>query len=145
MKRFLVALVVGAVLVGAGAPMATAERSWRWDECRFRNYSGGPSFNATEIEMTVRCGVWHWEVSGGASKALAVMRCESGGGQFATSPGGHQGLFQFAPSTFLGTYNRWEAQWERWNVRRNAYNARANILLAMKKAHHDGWGAWSCA
>lgn len=145
MQRALLVLVVGAVLLMTTAAPATASRSWRWDECRFRNYSGGPSFNHDEVELLVRCAVSHYPVSGGDAKALAVMYCESGGGPYAYNPAGYYGLFQFAAGTFNGTYDRWSAQWRRWDVQPNWFNARSNALLAIHKAHSDGWGAWSCA
>ena len=142
MRRALLALVVGAVLIMATVIPAAA-RSWRWDECRFRNYSGGAGFNRTEITLLVRCGARAFPVPGGPSKALAVMDCESSGSQFAGTT--HIGLFQFAPSTFDSVMDRWSGLWHRWGVKPDPWNARSNALAAIRKASADGWGAWSCA
>jgi hypothetical protein len=139
-------LVVGAVLLTTTVASASnVGLEWREKQCRYRNYSGGPAFNRDEIILTIRCGVQHWPVYGGATKAIDVAECESGLGQFATSAGGHQGVYQFAPSTFSGVMGRWSQLWNRWHVRRDAYNARSNILGAIRKASADGWGAWGCA
>lgn len=91
-------------------------------------------------EALIRCAVERWAVPGGAEKALAVARCESGLWYLSGKGSAHVGIYQH--SVYY------------WPDRAAAYgfagfdplNGRANIMVAIQYAHDHGWGAWSgCA
>lgn len=143
MKRTLLALVAGAVLLTATPATAHHQQGeWRWQECRFRSLVGSPTeWSREEMYLVLRCGVHYWPVPGGYSFAWDVADCESGWGPRAGTS--HLGIYQFAPSTFAGVHHRWPDLWRRMGVPPDIYNPRSNILYAIRKASADGWGAWS--
>ena len=69
--------------------------------------------------------------------ALRVMRCESGGNEFANNPSGASGLFQFMPSTWEWVMDE-EYPGSVWDGMRNIEAA-----AILSKGGTD-WSHWSC-
>lgn len=69
--------------------------------------------------------------------ALRVMRCESGGNEFAKNPSGASGLFQFMPSTWEWVMDE-EYPGSVWDGMRNIEAA-----AILSKGGTD-WSHWSC-
>lgn len=109
------------------------------------------TWSERKIKGLIRCAVRRWSVPGGAAKAIAVARCESGLWPWAVG-GDNLGLYQHKDDYWFGrvdTFLRPEwfnlRQWERLQTRRSgAFIARANVLVSIRMAHRAGWGAWAC-
>lgn len=111
---------------------------------------------ARKVRALIRCAAARWDVPGGAEKAIAVARCESGLWPWARG-GSSLGVYQHVDRYWQLRVRTWlrerwfsSRQWER--IDRDAtvhpgaaYLARANVLVAIRMAHASGWGAWSCA
>lgn len=125
------------------------ERDWRSEQCRYRNLEGGPGWSTYEVELTIRCAVRHWSVEGGAEKALAVARCESGLNELAHNAGGCNGsgcggVFQQHLRYWDGRFIALAPPW--WGLRSGVFNGRSNVVVSIKMAHARGWYAdWACA
>ena len=161
MRRTLTLVLAAALSLGAVGVQAqtlarlerkaglhlTERNERRLKECRFRHFEKPyRSFSDREIKITVRCAVAHWSVPGGIDKALQVGHCESGYNEYAANAySSASGVFQFLDSTWSSTYSRFRELARRWSLRSSVFNGRSNVVMAVKKAHVDGWGAWSCA
>jgi len=101
------------------------------------------------IRRLIRCAARRWPVPGGPEAALEVARCESGFRPDAYADGD--------AGAYAGVYQHRLAYWPArarsllrpaWFGGRavpSAYNARANVVVAVRMAHASGWGAWACA
>lgn len=169
MKRFLLVLVAGAVLVGAGAPSATADNDWaefahdlketrravrladaaldaggwRQDECRFQSLMR-PTWTPLEEQLAAECAIHKWPVYGGYQLFYAVADCESGWNRLASNAGRYVGLFQHAAAYWQGRVAAAQPDWgkalsPRWQ------NSRTQIVVTARMVHDSGWGPWSCA
>jgi len=129
------ALVVALMLSAPAAPAQAAARksTVAWSLCRIDWRDG-----TREVKRLIRCSTRKWRVPGGATKALAVARCESGFDPSAYGSG-NAGVFQQAVQYWPGRAE--EYGFPGWSV----YKGRANVMVSIKMAHRDGWGAWSCA
>ena len=128
------ALVVAILLSAPSAPAQAARRSTvAWSLCRIDWRDG-----TREVKRLIRCATRKWRIPGGATKALAVARCESGFDPSAYGSG-NAGVFQQAVPYWPGRAK--EYGFPGWSV----YNGRANVIVSIRMAHRDGWGAWSCA
>lgn len=166
MRRFVVAALTLTLLVGgqgegrqAGARTrqahlgtaggGSANQDWRGEQCRYRNLEGGPGWSAYEVELTIRCAVRHWTVDGGAEKALAVARCESGLDELAYNATGCNGygcggVFQQHLRYWDGRFAVLAPPW--WGLRPGIFNGRSNTIVSIRMAHAAGWYAdWACA
>jgi hypothetical protein len=133
-------LAMIAVVLGLLVLATDAHAGWRRQTCRF---SHGDGFSTEEVRRTIRCGTAHFTVAGGYPKALDVAMCESGLNEWAYSNGNY-GVFQLRYwSSRRDAYNR--AVGDRLDVKPPWWNARANVLVAVRYAHLYGWSAWSCA
>jgi hypothetical protein len=127
------------------------------DEDRYRvRPAMGHEEVARRVRALIRCATERWSVPGGPAKALAVAECESGFWPWANG-NGNLGVYQHRDRYWQGRVRsllreRWFSAraWSR--IDRDAtvhpgaaYLARANVLVAIRMAHRDGWGAWSCA
>lgn len=63
-----------------------------------------------------------------------VPHCESTWNPYARSPGGHMGLFQFAPGTWAGLRY----------ARRSAYQAKWAALAAAQMVRLGRTSEWAC-
>lgn len=143
--RWLVAVTVAASMV-AGAPTFTTAHAAHHNgnrktvECRT---SDGNGWSDRDVRQGIKCAVGHFSVKGGKSKALSVAKCESHFDEhnyFA----GHYGVYQFLRSTFNSAISHMHTLVRRFDLKKRIYNARTNILVAIKLAHHS-WRPWSCA
>jgi hypothetical protein len=146
MRRSLVALVVGAVLVMATGT-AAAKQNVRIDremdrECRFQ-WVDKAAWSSREERLTSICAIGRWDVSGGYPKFYAVGACESGWGRFASNGGRYLGLFQHAASSWFGRVNHFEPRG--WDLAPSWTNSRSQIVVTARMVHVGGWGPWSCA
>ena len=143
MRRILLVLVAGTILLGAGAPNATAD-GWRQDECRFQSLHQA-TWTAREERLTAKCAIDHWSVPGGYAKLYSVGDCESGWNRFANNAGRYLGLFQHSESYWQDRVNAYEpTAWEK-GLSERWTNSRTQIIVTARMAHRDGWGPWRCA
>ena len=91
------------------------------------------------VKQLIRCAARRWHVSGGPDKALGVARCESHFHPKAYNSGGYAGVFQQSTKYWPGRADTFG--FPDWSV----YNGRANVIVSVRMAHRNGWGAWSCA
>ncbi|HZP91125.1 MAG TPA: hypothetical protein VFC04_09050 [Actinomycetota bacterium] len=92
-----------------------------------------------QIKRLIGCAAHRWKVRGGAAKAIDVASCESGLNPKAYNPGGYAGVFQ--QST-----RYWPERATSYGLpKRSVFNGRANVIVSIRMAHDDGWGAWGCA
>jgi soluble lytic murein transglycosylase-like protein len=63
-----------------------------------------------------------------------LMLIESGGSATVVGPGGYYGLFQYAPSTWKGSWNPWRAS----GITNGAAQIKATAL-AIRQGHGHGW------
>lgn len=104
------------------------------DGCNF-DWRAGPA----QVEKLIRCAVDRWSVPGGADKAVAVARCESGMNPYREGSG-VGGVFQHSLRYWPDRATRFG--FDGWSV----YNGRANVMVAIQYAHLYGWSAWGgCA
>lgn len=141
MKAVVAVGMVAALLAPAGAeaggrrgPCAVPwQRAWREE--------GDPS----GVRRLIRCAAALWAVPGGAERALEVARCESGLRPDAYG-GGNAGVFQHRVVYWRRRALRFLRPAWFGGVRvPSPYNARANVIVAIRMAHAGGWGPWACA
>lgn len=147
MKRVLMALVAGAVLVGATAPMAIAgqreriHREMRSD-CQFDFITSRP-WSPWEETLTARCLTAKWPVPGGYPQLSSVISCESGWYRFASNGGSYLGLGQHAASAWPYRVRSYEPAG--WDLKPAWWNPRSNLTVTVRMAHSGGWSPWTCA
>ena len=149
MTRILTALVAGAILLGAAAPIATAQphrfqREMKTD-CQF-DYLDSAAWTHREELVTARCLVQHFPVSGGLPKLDSVIDCESHWNRFVVGGAGdnYVGLGQHDSGSWSYRVNAYEPA--HWNLKSPWWNARSNLTVTVRMAHSSGWGAWAgCA
>jgi hypothetical protein len=98
--------------------------------------------NVEPIKRIIRCAVFKWPVPGGSAKALSVARCESGFRPNALGFG-NGGVYQHRLPYWAGRYEALTLR--RWHLWPSVYNGRTNVIVSIRMAHAQGWGAWSCA
>lgn len=111
---------------------------------RYCRTSNGNGWSVRDVKQLIRCAARKWRVSGGIRKALSVARCESGFDEH-NYYAGHYGVYQFLRSTFDSAISHMKKLIRRFNLHRNIWNARMNVIAAIKLVHGGGWGPWSCA
>ncbi len=114
------------------------------ETCRYSRSDGRRGWTAREIEYTIRCAVRRWPVYGGAAKAIAVARCESGLNERAISSSGtFRGVYQQHAGYWPGRYHVFAP--DRFDLRPSVFNGRTNVVVSVRMAHVGGWSPWSCA
>lgn len=99
------------------------------------------------VAEIIRCAVRRWPVPGGATKALAVARCESGLRPDAVG-GDNLGTFQHKARYWRDRAKRYlRPSWDVRPWRVSAFNGWANVIVSIRMAHdrNIGWWPWSCA
>ena len=112
--------------------------------CRFQYWDGKRNWTQDEVRYTIRCAVVRWSVPGGLPLALCIARRESGFQQFAANPySSASGVYQFVDGTWAGQIAG-RAQFVRdQNLGRSVWNARSNVLIAIRYAHMSwSWAPW---
>jgi len=142
MRRVLTTALTLCLLIGITERAGAETRRHR--ECRYQSLEQA-SWTDPEVRKSIRCAAEHWRVPGGTDKALDVARCESGFEADARGPGTSAAVYQFIRSTWDHTVARFRELRRRWDIGTNVFNGRANVVMAIRKAHVDGWSAWACA
>jgi hypothetical protein len=142
--RKLLAVATAAVLILVAVPANADVDKWRMQECRFARLDGQGGWAQREVVLTIQCSVAKWSVSGGADFATSVAACESGLRADAWNPGGYAGVFQHAVRYWPGRLRSLAPAWDK-PLASSPFNARSNVVVAIKMAHAGGWGPWSCA
>jgi hypothetical protein len=132
MKRALIAAIVAATLI------ATPAHAEGKGPCRIavhhRTY-------VHDVRHLIWCSVhFYGGVPGGVRYADYIAERESGYWPFAVSPTGCMGIYQWAPSTWAHLVSAWPVM-NRW-LGTDPYNARSNVLRAIRTAHETGWSPW---
>ncbi len=89
-----------------------------------------------QVKQLIKCSARHWDVPGGAVKALSIAYRESRYDPDAYNPSGALGIYQHMRSYWPGRARKYG--FPRWS----AFNARANIIVTMRMVKAGGWGPW---
>lgn len=142
MRRLLTAALAATLVLGA----APSEAHHRPGPCaRDRHHWYRPwieHHDVDPIKRIIRCAARRWTVPGGPTFALAVARCESGFRPDAYG-NGNGGVYQHRLTYWPGRYDAYAR--DRWRLYPSVYNGRTNVIVSIRMAHRQGWGAWSCA
>jgi len=114
---------------------------WRWETCRFARYDDRPGHSPDEVRLTLRCAARRWDAP--LDLAFRIVGCESGfdaASQNSRSSAG--GVWQAIDSTWASWKARYSLFMERWSLRGEKYNGRANGLLGFRILSEDGTGPW---
>lgn len=149
MTAAIAALLTAGAIAGHQATAETrpgdsrADAKWRSSECRYGGLDKG-GWTYREVRLTIECAVARWSVYGGLSKALSVAECESGLNAQASNGGAYLGVYQHSARYWPARQNALNPPaWDK-AIAESAFNARANVVVAIRMAHGSGWGAWSC-
>jgi hypothetical protein len=147
MRRVLAVALVTAIALGAIATgPAQARSDFREREIRYARWDGEPRWSTPEVTLAIRTAVRRWPVVGGLVRALAVARCESGSDLLAPAePGGYSGTFQQSERYWDGRHEAYEPRHWRKPLPESAGNPRANVVVSIRMAHANGWGAWDAS
>jgi hypothetical protein len=104
--------------------MPTAEKDWR-------------------VVRIMSCATERWSVPGGTSYALGIAWRESHYDPFAWNDSGCGGVMQHMLRYWPARVRAYlEPSWFRSWPNVSIFNARANIIVAVRMAHDSGWDAW---
>lgn len=161
MRRAIVTALTAALLTaGAGGPPGNAAEArladspasgrsqaneWRSRECRFARLDGHGGWVQREVIATIGCAVARWPVAGGVGFAIEVAACESGLRANASNGGRYLGVYQHAASAWPWRVNHYTPKAWGKSLHPSAFNARSNVIVAIRMAHGGGWSPWSCA
>jgi hypothetical protein len=137
------AVLAAALMLSLTPSGARADGEWRQEQCRYQSVNGDPGWSHTEVAETIQCAVRHWPVDGGYDKALSVATCESGLNPLAYNSGGYAGVYQHDVGYWPMRFDSLSPQW--WGLSPSVYNARSNVVIAIRYASMYDWSAWSCA
>lgn len=142
--RRLLSLALGLTLLMSAPQVAEAHHGWRWQECRFARFEGGGGFTINEVQTTISCAVSRWDVPGGVTAAKCIAAHESGYNEENLNvSSGAAGVYQFLRSTWASVVHNQVGIFRRWNLRQSVFNARANIIAAIRIAHMGSWSPWT--
>lgn len=123
------------------SPPANARAFGKLDRaCRLQLLDGHEGWSVKEVKLTISCAVHRWPVPGGLDKALDIAYRESRFHQFAESYTHCRGIYQWAPSTWTSVLHDFPPLYA--VLGHNVYNARSNVLYAIKYAHNRSWAPW---
>lgn len=135
MKRIGLAIVLALALTNIG----TAHAKTPLDRaCRFQYLDGHAHWSVKEVKATIRCSVKRWPVS--LDTAMYIANRESGYHQFAYNASGCSGVYQWARGTWASVLHDYPPLYK--VLGHNVFNARSNVMYAVKYAHTRGWGPW---
>jgi hypothetical protein len=134
-------LLASALWLTAGN--STAEVSdWRWNRCRFQGVNHLENWTEYEVHLTIHCAVRKFPTSHDTADYVADR--ESGMGYNATnSSSGACGIYQHLPRYWPDRVDSFRQARPAWRLKRGCYNARSNVLVAIRMASTGGWGPWS--
>jgi len=146
LSGFATILLVLALLAVGLTPMSAAAvgraGSWRMETCRYARFDGHPHWTEHEIRLAIACAAQHFPVPGGPSYALCICEHESSFYPHA-SAGTYKGLFQLSDGEFGYSWQQRADLWRDWNLRRDIFNPRSNLLVGISRAHDLDWGGWT--
>jgi len=155
MKKYLAAILATLAIAVATPAHAVQGRfvgSHQTPSCHFRYLDGNPAFSKDEVRYTIRCAVRRWPVPGGyyngiylsgLDLALAIARRESGFNWYAANPtSSASGVYQFVSGTWSGQVSGRAELFNKQELNRSVFNARSNVMVAIRYAHGAGWGPW---
>lgn len=141
MRRALTAALLASLLIAA-APTTAHAHGDRWTHCRYKTqYAPYDAWNRIEVKHTILCALSHWPAN--TSETLYIAQRESGMTALATN------AYSGACGTFQSLQSLWPARvtWLRhvtgWHVDPSCWNARTNVLWAVRYQHAYGYGPWS--
>jgi hypothetical protein len=140
LKRFLAVLFVAVSLMAISpSAQASSTAAWRWKECRFQTYDGKDGWSKLEVRKTINCAEYKFPSS--LTIALEVAERESGFYQYADNPYSFaSGVYQFISSTWQSLrHNHLKQFAKRWEISPSVWNARANVMIAVRWANIAGW------
>lgn len=106
--------------------------------CRFDGLQHA-KWTVLEVKKTIHCVVSKWPVPGGYLKAAAIAYRESKFAWWAYNPSGACGIYQHLMSYWPGRENTYD---KNLGLGESCYNARSNIIVAVRMVHASGWGPW---
>lgn len=143
-KRLVHIITVLTIIMATLSTTPANATAWRWDHCRFQYVNGAAGWSVTEVRSTIRCAVQRYGVPGGLSRANYIAYRESRFHQYAdNSYSSASGIFQWVDSTWSSVRSSMGLWWNgHWNLRDSVWNARSNVLAAIRYAHKYSWGPW---
>ena len=139
--RFLtLGLALSIALTLQGAPAHAQDRQSLDQSCRFQHDDGRAGWSTDEVQRTIRCAVRRWPVPGGVDYALYIANRESGFHQYAYNPSGCSGVYQWAGGTWASVLDDFPTLYR--VLSHSVWNARSNVMYAVKYAHNRSWGPW---
>ena len=95
----------------------------------------------SKMRRLIRCATGHWEVRGGARRAICVADAESNLDPRAESADGDfLGLYQHLATAWPDRYDNWTRR--AWDLNRNALSGRSNTIVTIRMVNANGWGPW---
>lgn len=141
LRRGLAAAALAAMLLGTITTNAEAHGA-RWTHCRYKTqYAPYDAWNRIEVKHTILCALSHWP----ANKAETLMIAQRESGMTALATNRYSG----ACGTFQSLQSLWAARvtWVRrvtgWHFDPSCWNARTNVLWAVRYQHQYGYGPWA--
>lgn len=139
MRYLTFVVLISAFLIGS-MTAAPANASQRGRTCSYQGLDRG-RWTDHEVRATIRCAVRHWHVN--EHIAMCVARAESGFFYKAHSPTNDLGVYQHHAPYWPGRQNKFDRHRPLLrNIKESPYNARSNVLVAIRMAHAGGWGPW---
>ena len=140
MKRLLTSIAITATLVlGVSAHANASSYKKPLDQaCRFQLMDGHAGWSVKEVRYTIACAVRRWPVS--LDTALYVADRESGYHQFAYNASGCSGVYQWAGGTWASVLDDFPTLYK--VLGHSVWNARSNVMYAIKYAHNRSWSPW---
>lgn len=145
MKRVLLVAVFMFTMNALFGPAQTAQAEGK-GPCSGWFSTVRPSMGTTEVERRVRllitCAERKWPTSPGLDHALYIAERESSFWPWAQNPSSLcSGVYQHVLSAWPGRVALWwDPDWF-WRTP-SVFNARANVIIAIRMAHVYGWSPW---
>jgi hypothetical protein len=135
--RRLASFLVAAALVAPVLALATPARAD--GPCDLALREG--EHVAHRMVRIIRCATRRWPVNGGTERAICIADRESGLDPKATADhGAYLGVYQHLAVDWPERYATWTRRV--WHLDDSALIGRTNIIVAIRMANADGWGAW---
>lgn len=141
MKKLLTSAAITAALLTSTIPASAGQHHTKPVRtfARFQYEDGHKGWSQKEAKMTIKAAVARWPVS--LNMAMYVANRESGFYYKANNPTSTAaGIYQFVKGTWESAH-RMFTKLNKWTSD-HVYNARANILVAIKFVHTHSWSPW---
>lgn len=133
-------LAIAAIITGTLVPVtAVAHKAPLREVCRYQFEDDRKGWSVNEVERTIACAARRWPVS--LSTARYVADRESNFYYKANNPySSASGVYQIVSGTWQ-SFRGMFPKIDKWTSD-HPYNARANVLLALKYAASRSWSPW---